>query len=293
MLTPRDVGVLENLSRYFLMNRRMVQSRCYRTDRDGRITRRRLQALVNEGYINRHRMRVVNPADEFPSPVYFLAERGRQFLAEHLKDDAILHKPVKITQTGHIFHYLAVTQTHMTLDDAIARHDDVELDVWFNEFEIVNPQESDSDRHFTLFTKLTEEPAIVCAPDAGFQLAMQDHRGVFYLEQDRDTSGHRQVARYKHKGYAELLRQRAHRRAFPSTTRDGFHVLLICPSERRRDALRRAFRGKDGEQLWLFASMTDIKPESFLTGDIFFRTDNDAPRPLIRRRDAGTQENAA
>lgn len=292
MLTTRDISVLMNLSRYFLLNRKIAQMLCFPTDGEGRITRRRLLALVREGYINRHRMQVINPSDEIPSPVYYLAERGRQFLAEHLKDDTILLKPISITQSGHIFHYLAVTQTHILLDQAAERHSDIELDSWINEFEIANPQEPDRDQHFSLFSKLRDEPAVVCAPDAAFQLSFQGHRGVFYVEQDRDTSGHQQVARYRHKGYAELLRQRGHRRHFPTTTRNSFNVLLICPSEKRRDALRRAFRDKEESGLWLFASMSDLTVDSFLSAPIFYRSDDQNPRPLVRV-DAGENTEAA
>lgn len=63
MITTRDIPVFEKLARYFLMNRRMVQQECYPTDRDGRLSRRRLSALLHDGYISKQRMLVVNPRD--------------------------------------------------------------------------------------------------------------------------------------------------------------------------------------------------------------------------------------
>lgn len=292
MLTQRDIPVLVCLARYYLMNRRMVQSLCYPSDRDGRITRRRLMSLCRDGFVRKEQMQVINPRDDAPAPVYCLADGGRQFLAEHFKDDAYLVKPVKIEQRGHIFHALAVAQTHILLDKAVETQQRVELDAFFHEFEVINPDEPDRKQHRRLFSVLREDPRIVCAPDAAFQLSYRDYRSVFYLEQDRSTSGHRQVAAFKHKGYAELQAQQGHRRHFPSTTRDRFSVLMLCPSAKRRDALRRAFVGKDRSDLWLFASLEDLSVDTFLSEPVFYRLDDDAPRPLVRDVSAKDQEAA-
>ena len=84
MITTRDIPTLAALGRYFLMNRRMIQQECYPTDKDGRLSRRRLSALLRDGYINKQRMLVVNPRDETPAPVYHSGEErlpvfGRTF----------------------------------------------------------------------------------------------------------------------------------------------------------------------------------------------------------------------
>lgn len=285
MLTKRDIAVLECLGRYFVMNRRQVQRLCYRNDHDGRITRRRLQALSRSNYINKQRMLVVNPDDDTAAPVYVLGNVGRQFLAEHFKDDRYLLKPVQIAHAQHIFHHLAVTETHITLDHAVDRQDAVTLIAWHNEYDITNADEADPRKHFRLFTELRTEPKkIVCAPDAGFMIDYKGHRGVYYLEQDRGHGrfDHKRVCNRKYPGYVELLRQQQHRKHFPNTTLDRFIVLFVTNDADRRDALRRAFREKKEQGQWRFVARTDITPESLLHERILYRCDDDEPQAMVK-----------
>src|SRR5947208_1138520 len=82
MLTNRDVDVMRCLGRYYLLDRRRLQALCFPGDTSGRITRRRLLALCRDRFIHRTRMEIVNPKDGMPAPAYFLAVRGREYLAE-------------------------------------------------------------------------------------------------------------------------------------------------------------------------------------------------------------------
>ena len=285
MLTTRDIPVLVALGRYFLMNRRMIQQECYLTDRDGRLSRRRLMVLHQDGYINKQRMLVVNPRDETPAPVYHLAKKGCQFLAEYCEDDCYLLKPTTIAQPMHLYHYLAVANTHLLLDQSITQSE-VKLLQWCNEQEYLNPQESDPKRRMKLYTELKTKPKkIVCAPDSGFLLEIGGHRGVFYLEQDRDRDNysHKRVAALKSPGYFELHRRQHYRKQFPTTTLNRFSVLMVTPNEKRRDALRRAFEGKPALEFWRFSSLTDMTPETFLHEPIWYRTGSDDPEPLVKR----------
>ena len=52
MLTPRDVTVIEILARYYVLTREQIQRRCFPDDPHGRVTRRRLQALVADGFVD-------------------------------------------------------------------------------------------------------------------------------------------------------------------------------------------------------------------------------------------------
>lgn len=295
MLVDRDIPVLLALARYFLLTRHMVQALCYRSDTDGRLTRRRMAALCRDRYIKRLTLQVINPRDGAPSPVYILDSRGCQFLAEQFRDDRYLCKPTSVARPMHMQHYLAVARTHIVLDQAIDQSD-VQLAAWFHEDEVVNPEESETRRQFKLYTELKKQPKLVCVPDAGFLLDTDGHRGVFYLEQDRDRSySHKRVAATKSPGYAELFRRRMHRRHFPTTTLNRFVVIMIAPNDKRRDALRRAFKNKDSAELWRFAAEPDLSPSSFLHKSIWFRTDNDDPEPLVRlepKESAQTEEAA-
>lgn len=292
MITTRDIPVLVALGRYFLMNRRMIQQECYPSDRDGRLSRRRLSALHRDGYISKQRMLVVNPRDETPAPVYHLAKNGCQFLSEHFQDDRYLLKPTNISQPMHLYHYLAVANTYILLDKAIAKSD-VRLVTWCNEQEFLNPENDDPKQRMRLYPELKKTPRkIVCVPDSGFLLEQNEHRGVFYLEQDRDRDNysHKRVAALKSPGYAELHRQQYHRKQFPQTTINRFTVVMVTPNEKRRDALRRAFHGKSGADFWRFASLTELSPETFLHEPVWYRTDSDTPQSLVKIGEPSTDE---
>ena len=221
---------------------------------------------------------------ETPAPVYHLAKNGCQFLAEHFEDDRYLVKPTGIDQPMHLYHYLAVANTHILLDETIAQSH-VKLVTWCNEQEFLNPENIDSKQRIRLYCELKKIPRkIICAPDSGFLLEIDGHRGVFYLEQDRDRDNysHNRVAALKSPGYAELHRQQWHRKHFPSTTLNRFTVVMISPNEKRRDALRRAFQEKAGAEFWRFASLTELTPKTFLHEPVWYRTDSDKPEPLVK-----------
>jgi hypothetical protein len=276
IITARDTQVLLCLARYQLLKRPQLQRLSFPSDKDGRITRRRLAALVAEGLLRQHSMRVTSRYDDPPNSVYLLTSRGCRFLAEELQDRRFLAKPVKLPHALHIHHQLAVTELHLILDAAIAAQKAVTLEAWYNEFEVINPSEPDSQQHFRLFTEFSSRPRRICAPDAAFMLGCQGRRQIFYLELDRGFAnrgtGSRRLIRQKARGYVELARRGVYRRHFPEATTEGFLVLLIAPDALRRDALLRAFQRKDpaayGTDVWRFAAMTEIDEEIILKGMI-------------------------
>ena len=80
-----------------------------------------------------------------------------------------------------------------------------------------------------------------------------------------------------------MAEQMLHRRHFPQATLDQFSVLMVAPTPKRRDALRRAICGKPGATLWRFAAHEDIVPARLLFEPIFFTCNDDQPKPLLRR----------
>lgn len=274
------------------MNRRMIQQECYPTDGNGRLSRRRLSALHRDGYISKQRMLVVNPRDETPAPVYHLAKKGCQFLAEHFEDDRYLVKPTSIAQPMHLYHYLAVANTHILLDKAVAQSA-VRLVAWCNEQEILNPENPDPKQRIRLYSELKKtHRKLICAPDSGFLLEIDGYCGVFYLEQDRDRDNysHNRVAALKSPGYTELHRQQRHRKHFPATTLNRFTVVMVAPSKKRRDALRRAFHGKSGADFWRFASLTELTPKTFLHEPVWYHTDSAEPQELVKTTAPATDQ---
>lgn len=281
MLTDRDLTVLIAVRRYYVLNRPQIQRLCFAGHGSGRATRRRLQYLVSSGFLNRLRLVVHHPHAGSPGPVYYPSRRGLEFLAEHLDDERYLAAPTQAPQAHHVFHWLAVSDTHIALDAAIAAQDRVRLLGWINEYDTVNVTESAPEKRFRLYTLLRESPRLVCAPDAAFLLSVDGHAKVFYLEQDRNTSGVRRVAAAKCQGYAVLADCALHRRHFPEATVPSFTVLCIAPNERRREALRKALADKPGAALWRFVSATDFTPQRLLQDSIYHRVDGE-PLPMVR-----------
>jgi hypothetical protein len=288
IVTKRDLLVLLALARYFVLDRRHVQKLVFPKDGDGRVARRRLAALADAGLIRRHSLLVASSDDAVPAPVYFLADKGCQYLAETTGDSSYLYKPVQLPHPLHVRHHLAVTKLHMLLDAAIAARPGVELEAWFNETDVVNAGEPDPREHFRLVTRFDGEPTITCSPDAGFVLNCQGLRTEYYLELERGDghrgTGPRQLAERKCPGYAELARHRVYEKHFPAVGSDQFRVLLVTPDGRRRDAIRQAFAKQDAAQfrtdLWRFAALTDITVASVLDSDIIFRSGLEPPERL-------------
>lgn len=282
MITERDIQVLSALHRYYLLCRSQIQRLCFPTDRTGRVTRRRLQELCRRSLVNRQRVIVDHPHIQPPGSVYYPAQRGRELLSEYLDDPQLRLIPTQRPQSDHVLHWLAVSETHITLDAAIGRQDAVSIEGWINEFDIVNPAESDPAKRFRLYTLIRESPRLISAPDAAFVLKLGPHSKIFYLEQDRGTSGAVQVAARKSPGYVALAEKGLQRRHFPSATIDAFSVLAVAPNHRRRDALRREMNGRPGDSLWKFASATDLTAESFLHAPVFWSCADEQPRSLVQ-----------
>lgn len=282
MITERDLHVLQELARYFVLNRQQIQRLCFSDDKEGRVTRRRLLKLVQLGLIQRQPLQMHDMESGSPSQVYFPARRGLEMLAETLDDKAFLQVSSQAPQPHHVRHWLAVSETHLTIDAAIARQSDVQLAGWINEWDTISATAIEPDQRYRLLTTLQESPRLSCAPDAAFLLVRAGHKKVYYLEEDRNTSGVDRVAASKTKGYAELAVRQWHRRHFAETTVPSFTVLMVAPSSRRRDHLRHAIHNKPGWELWRFVSASDLTAESFLHEPILYRCDGDQGVPLVQ-----------
>ncbi len=281
MVTDRDIEILKAVCRYYVLSRPQIQRLCFPKDNNGRITRRRLQVLVNNHLINRHVCSVYNLGRGTPGATYFPAPKGCEFLAEYLDDERYYSTPTRTPLSHHLFHWLAVSETHITLDSAIQLQNEVALDGWLNEWDVCNPLETAPDRRYSLYTVLRESPRLIAAPDAAFLLSTRGFSKVFYLEQDRGTSGVRQIAASKPPGYAELASRGWHTRHFANANVSTFTILLVTTNARRRDALRKAFENKPGAYLWKFAAVGDLSPTTALFDPIWYSCHGDVV-PLVK-----------
>ncbi|MCA9037163.1 MAG: replication-relaxation family protein [Planctomycetaceae bacterium] len=286
VLQERDIKVLAALSRYFILNSRQIREICFPDDSAGRITRRRLSKLMHAGYVRKRNMQVVNPADGSATPVYHLTNQGREFLAGHFDDDTFLTKPLEPSQPQHLYHYVAVAETHRLFDRAIASASgEAKLIRWVNEDEFVNPDEPDASKRRLL--RANFDSRIVCLPDAAFVLRSQDQNAVFYLEQDRDTFFHDRVAARKSPGYQKLLASAGHRQHFPESELPFFYVLVMTPTAKRAEQLRRAFakrnRNEDVQKTYRFGSFEELNEHNLLFEPLLSCCHRDDRVPLIKR----------
>ncbi len=286
MVTDRDLSILRAVARYYVLNRQQIQRLVFPEDTHGRITRRRLQSLIDADLLSRQPMLVCHPGNGAPGPVYYPSLRGNALLAEMSGDNRFLVMSTQQPTMHHVWHWLAVSETHITFDEAIRSQDpdsgsNVQIAEWFNEYDVVNPAETLPEKRFRLYTLLRSSPRLICAPDAVFLLATRGHSKVFYLEQDRATTGVHQIAASKAQGYSVLAEVNGHRRHFPESTVESFTVLMVAPNARRRDALRKVIHEKRGAHLWRFASQEDVKPEKLFHDPIWYSCEG-APASLIK-----------
>jgi hypothetical protein len=286
IVMERVKEILLSLAQYYLLTRRLVQQLLFPEDRGGRATRRRLERLQKDGLIRRHNMLVASRFDPTPAPVYLLSDHGRLYLAHELHDNRFLRKPTKLPHPNHLFHHLALAETHIALDQAVASQAAVTVARWINEFDVINDEEPDAKKHFRLFTVVQDKPRVTCSPDAAFMLSHDDRQMIFYVELERGGTGAKQLVRRKAPGYRRLAEQQLNKRHFPETSADGFRVILLAPTPDRRDTFRRTFREavpiEYRTDLWRFASISELTPETFLDGDVFYECDDQPPSPLVQ-----------
>lgn len=280
-VTPTDLLFLQALARYYVLTRDQLQRLCGRKDVSDRSVRKHLLKLQQAGLIMKHRVPVLIAGTNGAAPVYYVTGNGARCLAD-TSDDERYHKiNTKEPRGDRLNHWIAVNETRMILEGAVASIPKLTLDSWINEWEEIE-KEPGNRPSFTLHTQLRESPPLSCSPDAGFLLSVQGHSKVYYLEQDLATSSVQQVAARKTKGYAELLRQQRHREHFPMTTLDRFGVLLVTTSRQRCLNLARELRKHEDPELWRMVATTDLTAGGTFVDPIFYGTESIEPKKLLK-----------
>jgi hypothetical protein len=286
MIPDRDIQILRSVAHYDTLTRAQV-NRLHFPDDDGRITRKRLRVLHELGLLNQAAMRVVNPtvSGGVSAPVYYPSAQGTAFLNDGRTDaEPVLRLNTQAPNWMFLYHFVAVAETHITLDGALRQRPDVRVAGWHGERSLLDPQATAPEQRFVLYECVSDAgaPRVVCVPDAAFLLEKDGHRKAHYLEQDRDTTkSAERVAATKCGGYAGLTAKQMHRKHFPTVNTEALAVLMLAPTARRRDTLREAIAKRPGADLWRFAALTDLKPESFLSEPIWFPCQGEA-RPLVK-----------
>jgi hypothetical protein len=281
MLTERDVQIVRAVIAYYVLTRSQIQRLFFPA---GESARRHLCKRMNElvagqyvFFTELHAMTGVRV------PVYYPAPKGAELCREYFDDEHYLTTVTRRPQTTWLQHWVAISDTHILLDQALAKQQAVTMLRWFSEWDVVNKDQTLADprTRFTLYTEVEKEPRVVCTPDAGFLLELGKHRRAFFLEQDRNTDSAPHYVAKKVKGYAGMLQKQLHKKIFPDTTMDDFGVLMISPDERRRKALCEAMKGQPGERLWKFASVDKLTTDNVLHEPHFYPPEGEAV-PLVR-----------
>jgi len=281
---PRDLAILLLVAAFDTLTRSQITAELFPNDDDGRITRKRLKILLGRGLLNQTSMQVVNPAVNggVTAPVYYPSAKGLDFLRQERDDEAFRLVNATTPNWTTLYHSVAVAQTRLLLTRAAALRPDVKLVEHVGERAFRDHTATEPHARYRLFTLVTQEPLLVCKPDAGWLFEKDGVRKVFYLEQDRDsTKSAERVAAQKCGGYAGLLKHQLHMRHFPTATDETFRVLMIAPTPARRDALRRAVARKPEGNRWRFACLADLTTESFLTAPVWYRAEGDQPEPMV------------
>ncbi len=266
-VTEHDVQLLKVLARFYVLTREQLQRICFPDHSGGRSTRKRLLKLQNAGFVQKHRVPVAFPGTCNAAPIYYLTRAGAEILASWCDDATYLAVNLRHPRPDRLNHWIAVNETRILIEQAIARQTNVSLDRWINEWETVDKEAAEPQR-FCLHTQLSIDPPLSCSPDAAFLLSLRGHRKVFYLEQDLGTSSPKQIAARKTKGYAALAEQQLHRRHFPETTLDTFGVLCITTNAYRCEQTAKQIEKRPRPDLWLFINEKELTPETFLHGAI-------------------------
>ncbi len=287
MILTTDIPFIQSVAHYDTLTRSQL-TRLHLPDDDGRLTRRRVKAIREPGLLNVTTMQVVNPNVNHgvSGPVYYSSADGVAFLAQELEDDKYLR--VNTTTPHHLFlyHFVAVAETHILLDRA-APLAGAKLIEWIGERAFADPKATEPQHRYRLYQVVSEPNAqhrVVCIPDAGFLLDDgHDGRKVFLLEQDRDTTKNAErVANQKAGGFAGMWEKKLHQRLFPAANVEKFTVLVIAPTKKRINALRKAFATKPSSWLYKFASLEDLKETTLLSGKVWYSCAGDEPGSLLR-----------
>lgn len=277
MITSRDLLILRAVAEHYCVTTRQVRQLCFApgTDPDGRIARRRLNTLVQAGWIIKNTMAVTHPDLPVPSAVYSPTQAGLERLVLETSDVTWRLKASQKPQWQNLVHWTRLTDFRICLSQAFHLRDDVALERFVNEFDHV--QAGQPSRLYSIVA--THPHRIFNCPDAAFVIRLGALRRVIYLEVETGANAPRTAAR-KSQGYYHLAQQKLHWKLFPGTM-ESFGVLCVAPDARYRDAYRRAFLNQPGVTLWKFVSFTDLTPNSILGKSIYYPAETSEPVSLV------------
>jgi hypothetical protein len=281
MQTDKKIRRKMVVATYYTLPRALIQDVV--GVKDDRQMRRWLQQDVSDGLLNRTHTEVWNPDNKSgPTAVYFPSREGLRFLSIHTGDDSWLTKCCLTPNWQHLYHWVEVARFRILFDRAVGTRPDLTSGGCYGEWEVIDGSAKEPEKRYRVYTKITEKPKLVFAPDAAMLLVQGAKRKIAYLEMDRGTVSVSQVCASKAGGTAGMFKKQLHKRHFDGVS-DRFWVLSVSYSAKRRDHLVEEFRKKKADEagLWRFASWHELTPERLLTAPVWHSVAGETA-PLIK-----------
>lgn len=267
---PRSwINVLDAAARFYALVRPQFQKLHFSDHKHTRYCRQVVNDLTREKLLRKSDKKITYDKIRSGCPVYTPTEKGIELLAEVTGDSSYLSASCQWPRNDRLDHWVAISDTHITLRQAIDRQDYVTMPVWVNEWNKF--REDGSDQYFLHTVVKPKKPKpITCSPDAAWLLSIEGLEEPFYLETDLGSSAPGQVCYRKFQGYDLLHSTETYRtRHFPNLAYNDFKIVLITTSRYRRDRIATLMKGKAGDQRWRFAAVDDVTESTILHERIF------------------------
>ena len=276
---PRSwVQVLRRLAEYTYLVRPQISKLEFPTHKDSRYCRKILSEMLHVKLIGKTNKRITYDALRSGCPVYWPTEYGIEVLAGAAHDETYLSASHQRPRNDRLDHWVATSETHLVLDQAIAAQQYVDVPLWVNEW---NKFRADGRNKFYLHVQFQEKPTKKsCSPDAAFLMNVEGLLQPVYVESDLNSSSPAQTVFRKEIGYDTLWTTGKFRtQHFPQLKdHNDFIVVMITTDRWRRDRLARVAKDIKGGYRWRFAAIGDVRPETILHERIFVNKDLETKR---------------
>ena len=278
-LQPDDFKALAAIAKRYVLTRDQVHRICFDEALSGRSIRKRLQRLRTSNYLTRHRVPVALPDTNGAAPVYYMTKPGCEALAAYFDDERFIATNTRTPRADRLAHWIAINDTRIVIEQAIARQSEVQLDGWITEWEVIN-KDAAKDNQFVLHAQLCADPPLSCSPDAAFR-ALGAWRKKSLLPRSRTSANF--IAAPDCSPQIERLRRPRQRTSFTGSTfrtrtLDRVfcaprHQLRTTAVPRQPTAMRKQPRRGD---LWLYVNKKQLNPSDVIPT----RANRDEPRTV-------------
>ena len=297
MLSEFQIATLMVLRRYIYATTAQIRNKTRPKDKDGSDTRRCIRGLGD--LVRKHQPKMVNPLfGNSTAPIYAITMKGASALVAATGDPSyFLAAEPSFVQWMSLWHYVALTSIHMTIDEAFARQQYAKQTCLVFEHEVCDASAADPSDKFRLQTTVAKGPRpIFFCPDSAFETDVEGKRRVWFVENEMGSDMPKRVFAKKHRGAFEFAKGNFLKAMFPQSS--SFRILCVTPNAAWRDALRKDFAthsaetqpdqlDKSGSEYWLFVSVEDVTVEKFLHEPILF-TAKSGPVPFIKRPESAS-----